>query len=523
MKLTDEQSAILEHLAKGNDHVLIDAKAGAAKTTMLLKALSVVPQKSVLLCAFNKRIADELKQRMPVVPKGSVHVASTFHAAGLRIIQSHKRVTVSPSASEELVNDACTTLDGELKVPFKIRRVAVRLLRMLKETFSGPEFDLEAGRNLGFAHDLFQGLVDDKQIDIAVMTTMRAYDLGLGLRDTIDFCDMVWLPVVLGLKCPSRYQAVFVDEAQDLNALQWELVKKLVASKGRIVAVGDRAQGIYKWRGAIGDEVWKELIETLEAKQLPLTTTFRCSWAIVAEARQLVPTLNVWDEASHGSVTTIDYANLAVNLRAIYDKQTFVLSRTNADLLQVALDLHRHRIQFHLAASKEIIEPLFEIIDKLDKLSAQRFRASLLTWFNTEILKAETLHAPALAEKVEQQFAMIALLLSYAQPVNFRRILQEILHHDTSTITLSTVHKAKGLEADRVYLLRQTFHRHQRREKVDPEELNCEYVAITRAKRDLIWVNLPGNLSAAARMMAADLISEAEQRRMIATTSYELD
>jgi superfamily I DNA/RNA helicase len=523
MKLTDEQNAILEYLSTGNGHVLIDAKAGSSKTTVLFKALSVVPQKTVLLCAFNKRIADELQQRMPPVPKGSVHVASTFHSAGLRIINHHKRMQVSPQATEELVNDACTTLDGDLKIPFKVRRAAVRLLRILKETFSGPEFDLEAGRNLGFVYDIFAGLTDDKQIDLAVMTAMRAYDLGLDLknRGTIDFCDMTWLPVVCGLKPPSRYQAVFVDELQDLSLLQWELVKTLVAPNGRIVAVGDLSQAIYKFKGAIGLLIWAEMKETLNAKQLPLTITFRCSQAVVSEARQLVPTLNMWEDAPRGSVTTIDYAQLADHLRPNWDKHTFILSRTNADLLQVALDLHKHRVPFHLAASKEIIEPLFEIIDKLDKLSSARFRASLVTWFNAEIQKAEAMHAPALAEKVEQQFAMIGLLLTYAQPVQFKRVLQEILGHDITAITLSTVHKAKGLEADRVYLLRQTFHRYQRREKVDPEELNCEYVAITRAKRDLIWVDLPGGLSAAARMMTADLIDEAAQRRAIAHTSRE--
>lgn len=540
MIYTDELKAILDYLRVGNGHLLIDALAGTGKTTALLEALAVIPQKSVLLCAFNKRTADELATKILLKKrKGSVFAAATFHSAGLRILNRHKRLQIDNRATEGLVNDACMMADGKMSISFKGRRAATQLLRMTKETFSGPEATYEGTMELGIAYDLFASIASPDEISNIVYVVQRAYDLGLNLdkRDSIDYCDMTWLPVVLELKPPSRYQAVFVDELQDLSLLQWELVKSLVAPGGRIVGVGDTHQQIYAWRGSIGPKIWTDLVETCGAKHLPLTTTFRCSTVVVQQAQQLVPALqaipyNPGDptapKAPDGSVTTVEYNELRGRLARAWEEDTFVLSRTNADLLQVALDLFSADVPFRLAAGKEIISPLIEILDKLDKTTAPRFRASLITWFNAETMKAEKLGSSAAADRIEQQFSMFAVLLDFAEPSDMKVMLDELAGETIAitAITLSTVHKAKGLEADRVYLLRQSFHRHQtwRAEKkltIEPEELNIEYVAITRAKHHLIWVNMPDGLSASARALASSLMDEATRRRVIAETPRE--
>ncbi len=81
-------------------------------------------------------------------------------------------------------------------------------------------------------------------------------------------------------------------------------------------------------------------------------------------------------------------------------------------------------------------------------------------------------------------------------PLNIGGVLRDVFSHDeTAWCTLSTVHKAKGLEADTVFLLQNTFQRYQNRldrdgnkVPVPREELNIEYVAITRARKRLFWV-----------------------------------
>lgn len=519
---TDEQKAIFEFIAKGEGHLLVEALAGTGKTSTAIRSLQFIPQRSVLMCAFNKPIAEELQARMGTPPPGRMWKAATFHSCGLKIVQARQRIEVRPEATEDLINEAAAEWEMNQSVassrgvrcPFGVRRVAVKLLRTLKETCTEREVQPDRIRSIGETFDLFQKLKDD-EITTTIFVVSRAYYYGQDLkaRRSIDFCDMTWLPVVLDLPPPGRFQVVFIDEAQDLSMPQLQLVKKLVAPNGRLVAIGDLNQSVYRWRGAVGEEVWREMKETFKATSLPLTTTFRCSKAVVREANRVVPELRAQSDAPEGDVYNCSFESLPKLLRQfINEGSTFVLSRNNADLLHTSLYLWKAGIGFQLRAGKEIVEPLYEIIDKLDKSTTERFTSSLTTWYQIEMGKAEGINATAWADRIEQQYKSLMLMLGYAQPREFRGILQDILELSAmSPITLSTVHKVKGLEADRVFLLKQTFARgryeheiesaidpwlaeraRERLANIDQEEMNLEYVAITRAKRDLYWVDMRG-------------------------------
>lgn len=431
---TDEQIAINKFIADGKGHLLIDALAGSGKTSTLIDSLKSLPQKSALMCAFNKAIATELTERMGQPPKGSMWKSATFHSLGLKIVTSHRpRLDVRPEATEDLINDASQRfeLDVELnksleRVPFGARRAAVWLLRMFKETHTERKVSALQMRSFGEANDLHQA--------------------------------------------------------------------------------------IYGWRGAVGHEVWKEMREGYKATQLPLTTTFRCSSAVVKQANEIVPALRARKGAAAGSVQNCSFQDLANRLRVAWNIPTFVLSRNNADLLHTALLLWKADVGFSLLAGREIVEPLYEIIDKLDKSTKARFSASLTTWHQAEMSKAEKAHGAAWADRIDQQYESLLMMLGYAEPSKFHQILADLVNiGGMSAITLSTVHKVKGLEAERVYLLKQTFSRHRYRQQIeealddwernrarerlaniDPEELHLEYVAVTRAKLDLIWVDMRG-------------------------------
>jgi superfamily I DNA/RNA helicase len=130
-----------------------------------------------------------------------------------------------------------------------------------------------------------------------------------------------------------------------------------------------------------------------------------------------------------------------------------------------------------------------------------RFQQKLGAWCMTEMMKAQNAGSASWAEKIEDQHKTILYALSYVRdPREIEGVLENIFLWDEACwITLSTAHKAKGLEADHVYLLRETFRRYQKRMRRDgtpipvpQEELNVEYVAITRGKRTLTWVHLDG-------------------------------
>lgn len=88
---------------------------------------------------------------------------------------------------------------------------------------------------------------------------------------------------------------------------------------------------------------------------------------------------------------------------------------------------------------------------------------------------------------------MLLSLLECDEPRHLLGLIDDLAKAPKSHVTLATVHGTKGQEADRVYLLRQTFARHRRRsdtEVIPTEELNLEYVAITRARREVVWVEV---------------------------------
>lgn len=514
--LTQEQRAIVEFGRAGKGHLLIEALAGSGKSETLRQMLPHLPQKSILICAFNKRIADDFKRRLPRMPTHAVHVR-TFHAQGLSIIKHHYPnlgIKEGVDASEELINKACDARG--IGKAFKPRRAAVKLLKLYKEVevtdpaslFNGvltgtAMLDPEDLLVLGQEYNLFEKL-NEREIDVAIQAMMDAYDLSLRPEnlESIDFCDMVWMPIALNLTPPSRYKAIIVDEWQDLSEPQLALVQRLLAPDGRLIMAGDFFQAIYAWRGAAGETV-REYMQSLGAKTLPLTMTFRCGKNIVAEAVQLVPALRAKPDAIDGEVHRIERAELPRWLVGGVSEEihTFILSRSNSDLLDCALFLWRSRCAFQLNAGREMLEPLFHLLEfVLDLRSPGYFINSLNSWWTDETAKAERANATAWKERIDEQNRMLLRALQYSAPTGIKQLLSSILKAGQSGVLLSTVHKVKGLEADRVFLLKQTFARQA--DHVDApikyaptqEELNIEYVAITRAREHLIWVDLRQNL-----------------------------
>jgi superfamily I DNA/RNA helicase len=394
---------------------------------------------------------------------------------------------------------------------------------MLKETYAEPTTPSAAQvLALGLEYGFFEKL-SEIETGLAVEATRDAYTLSLDFdnRTTIDFCDMVWAPVVLGLAPKSRYQVVMVDELQDISRPQLAMLRMVMIPTGRFIGVGDLKQQIYQWRGSMGGAAWSIVKEDLQAKTFPLTMTWRCATKIVETARALVPNLRARVGAPEGHVQDCTWENLPRSITGGHQAEhgtgihTFVLSRNNANLIDCALYLWRERVRFELNAGKELLDPLFTLLDtKLDLRDPTRFNKSLAEWERVELARAEKANATAYADRVEEQAAMLRVAASYAPPARIKHLLSDILAPNDSGVLLSTVHKVKGLEAERVFLLKQTFARHDERackfcegsgnacracngsgrwtKPPEPEELNIEYVGITRAISRLVWVDIRG-------------------------------
>ena len=502
------QLAIFRNIAEGRGHTLIQARAGSGKTTVLVEGFKYVPAGcTVLMCAFNKSIATELKERAP----RSVEV-STLHSYGLKAItKAYGRLQINDRKVDKIVR----VLRGEGPGTFDARRALCKIVGLAKGSLANTAAEVESIID-GFGIDGFGDMPKDREaavndvlaiLEICRNPTQDSRRAGSCGRGEIDFDDMVWLPVANALRLWT-YDRVFVDETQDLNAAQIEMTLRAVKPNGRICVVGDPAQAIYGFRGADSRSI-PNLIERLRAHVMPLSVTYRCARKIVDEARRYVPDLEPAPNAVDGEVSTVGEAEM----KKLVQEGDFILSRANAPLIPLCLGFLREGRRAAVQG-RDVGAALSALVKKSEAGSV----SGLLDWVTAWGVKEteRLLKKDADVSAVEDKVATVEALCDGAQSI------QEVLSRiealfsdqdDSKRLVLSTTHKAKGLERDRVFMLRDTYLR-----KDSEEERNLAYVAVTRARKQLFYVYSAKKEAKAQKTgwpEVADLVLSVERRSVL--------
>lgn len=485
---SEQQKAIFSWMETGKGNLLVRARAGTGKTTTIVKGVEFAPERKIMLCAFNKKIQIELNNRI-TNPNAE---AKTLHSIGFSFVRRHWRgVKMENDRGQRIVD---SILDND--VPREISRLVVRLVSRAKST-----------RPFGTVSELMieaqdaDLIPDDEFIDMGYGLQFIAEKAAIAMEKacqhdgTLDFDDMVFVPVrnkwVFGM-----WDLVIVDEAQDMSYTQLLLAQKICKKGGRVVVVGDDRQAIYGFRGA--DHRSLDMLKSsLKATELGLTITYRCPKSVVTLAQLLVPDYQFAPNAPEGEVSNTTLAKL-VNEAAVGD---FVLSRKNAPLAKVCLAfLKAHKRAF--IEGRDIGQTLLALIKKMKAKSMPDFITRLEKWKEREMTRAQKLDTEAKRE-AKQEFVIDQheLLMNIADGLASVRELENRItslfadmddgsSRHSSSIVCSSVHRAKGLERDNVFLLEETF------SERNMEERNIKYVGITRAKKRLVWVakNLEGKL-----------------------------
>ena len=302
--------------------------------------------------------------------------------------------------------------------------------------------------------------------------TLQTFDAGLKQRKVIDFDDQLFLPVYDRMTIP-KYDWVFVDESQDMNPLQIELLSRCGAN---MVTVGDTSQAIYGFRGADPDAMVK-IKERFHSFEMPLSICYRCARSIVLEAQKIVPHIEYHSASSCGHVETINMEEYNTDVQ----DGDFVLCRTTAPLVSEALRMIRNKRRASVRG-RDIGKGFAEWADHLDDLDK----------FEQEQLQKLQGHETALIMMQDHVDTVRALLMAYGKDGYKQGVEQLFSDEDTGGITYCTVHRCKGLETDRVFILRPDLMPHPRctKEWQRTQEMNLKYVAITRAKKELYYVRV---------------------------------
>jgi hypothetical protein len=471
-KWSEEQYAIFQWFRLGSGNLVVSARAGTGKTTTIKVAFAFAPEQSCCYLVFNKK--NELEAREAIKDK-RVKI-STLHAIGYYLIRMvWAGVSPDDSVEDDRVDAVCPhTASDELKGAVK------KLVAFAKNLYVHPS--LEELASLAEIKDL---VMAGMKADLLAMYASGVLELSLQ-RDSkgrISFNDMVWLPVAANWVRP-LFDLVVVDEAQDMNLPQLLMAHGLVRKNGRCVVVGDDRQCIYSFRGALPDGLGM-MRERLRAKDLSLSITYRCPKAVVRIANNMVPDYYAADSAPEGIVSQLGIEALP-SAMAVGDA---VLSRLNAPLMPLCLSMIRRGISARIEG-RDIGQQLCNIVKKFKASSVPHFIERLEKWRKNQINRfSGSQYAEAKTEQINDQAATILAVAEDAK--NVQEIMDKLagLFQDSNgfqkpAVVFSSVHKAKGLEWNRVAILEDTF----RSKEGTGEEANVYYVAVTRSKSELIQV-----------------------------------
>ena len=545
MNFTKEQEHIFEFIKGGTGHGIIDAVAGAIKTTTIMECAKYVENKTdVLFCAFNKSIQSEIAAKFNRQTMNQITV-KTIHALGFQILNDNnnspekivpresKYWTILNNDSgmhekmqgyiDELlhINDYKSNEYGGHKdfaaknMVYKFKERLLDMNRKIRATLTPNDFEKfkELAEHFGFFGEMtIKSKHYQKELEIHFEASKTLLEAGNALAEEaliIDYTDMLYLPFVWNLRASRTYSFLFIDECQDLSKSQLAVVLKYGQKDGRILAVGDPYQSIYGFAGA-DIESFGRIKKMINANPLPLTTCFRCPPNVVALAASIRKDISA-SKQEQGVIREINFKQVVKMAKP----DDLIISRYKEPILFLIFEFinQNMRVQIHR-------DEVNSIIDELKNLFKQEERATVIAesvggfeelketvlnrWIFIIEREARKMGTPTerrvfidaktdyLNNRLEFMHKKYLQWKTACHTINdLLRRIKDFISATDNCVKLSTIHRAKGLEAGRVFILNFDDLPHIKPNQKPWEiiqEQNLKYVAITRALSELYLV-----------------------------------
>lgn len=459
------QNAIFDEIQNGDRHIMVNAKPGSSKTTTCVESMWRLPESvrgNTLSLAFSKDIQRELDARCPTGV-----VSKTFHSLGLGVL-TKKMGRIQVDTRGDKLDKIVTNLIGDKKEEEELHEAVIKTIKACKANLYETEEEIESAID---QYDLDIGRRQE-QID----AVSKALQSCVSQPRVADYDDMLWLPYKLDLSFP-KYHLGYVDEAQDCSKLRINLLRRCLGPNSRAVVVGDKGQAIFAF--AFADENSMDNLKAeLNPVVLPLSVSYRCAQSIVREAQKLVPDIEWSPTAPEGSVSV---ANQDKMLREAIPGDA-ILSRINAPLISIALKFIKDGRRANILG-RDIGKTLGWMVKRSKKDTVPEFLSWLSKWKDDEVERVTkkkgdpepTIDRASCLETLCEGSDSLSDVLS-----KIDNLFNDV--SDNTRITISSAHRSKGKEWNRVWLL-ENFRKTQ-----DQSEINLRYVAITRSKTDLFYV-----------------------------------
>lgn len=469
-------------------NVLINAVAGSGKTTTLLQILEKCKYKTLFL-AFNKSIQEEIQSKITEreLKQGK---AMTLHSLGLMAIKNkYKRVKINNGKNFDLIKKLQDNEKPSFrKMPWADKlKLSYNLMDMNDISRLFLTDDIEEITNHLVSMD--KPLSESTQIEYLWGKFLEIRDATYeAVNLEVDFTDMIYLPVLKDLYIPIDPTYLMIDECQDLNLSQHKLVKNLM-DQGNVekwIAVGDRNQAIYGFSGAYSSS-FDLFVEYGNVVELPLDICYRSDSKIILEANKVYNVMQGFSKAP-GVVEVI------VDTTRIQEK-SMVICRNTKPLIGLYFDLLSQGKSAFIKGD-DILSGMVRFLKPYKNHTIDSAKVEMM--YKIEDLEVDTTDAGKIKtyyfKEDLEKFKLLALHLAtpYSTVDFLLNKIETLFTGKEDSIMLCTIHKSKGLEADVVYILNENLipSKFAKSPEQQKQEQNLRYVARTRAKKELYYLNI---------------------------------
>lgn len=453
-----------EAICFGEGTMLVLAGPGSGKTAVITQRIRYLVEErhitpsDILTITFTKAAALEMKQRACQICRGAENaVFGTFHSVFFQIIRS----------SSKFQNYSIMTEQQKLQILrplLKGKKLDCVQMSSFCEQFLS---DLSFYKNTGREREEKAGQNQAEQMQLHELR--QAYEQCCRKRWLLDFDDILiychrLLTEDSGLRdrWENRFRYILIDEFQDINDVQYQIIKLLSANYENLFVVGDDDQAIYSFRGADPSYMHRFLEDYPKSRQVKLNINYRCGDRILAlAARSIAHNKYRFEKeikagnSGENRVIATCFQNRAEELSFLTEEimthrnegLTAILVRTNRMAEQVSEVCFRRQIPYQMREKKqdfyaqkcvvEVLSVIRFVAEGRNRSDFMAFMNKPVRYINREMLQKETVDLWALLEeyredpeqyriiqKLQQDLAMVEMLDPFGAISYIRKVMQ---------------------------------------------------------------------------------------------------
>lgn len=287
MKFNKSQASAISHR---DGAMLVLAGPGSGKTAVITQRTKTliteygVNPSNILVITFTKAAATEMKERFLKLTGESVSKVTfgTFHAVFFTILKYAYNFKSSNIVTDEQKYRFMREILSNYNLEYNDENEIISNLFGEISTIKNGQIDLEHFYSAQCSAEIFRKIYKD-------------YEGCLSRSRLIDFDDMLTYTYELFTQRPdilgfwqNKYKYILVDEFQDINRIQYEIIRMMAQPENNLFIVGDDDQSIYRFRGSKPEIMLNFTKDYPDARQVLLDTNYRCGRYIVETSKNLI-------------------------------------------------------------------------------------------------------------------------------------------------------------------------------------------------------------------------------------------